>query len=1212
MDATEEEWNVIIVAMLHPLQIKLAATRRNIRRLLVVYGVSRMATVVLPALLLLGGIDFLLRFEDRGVRAIWSLAAGGIAAWGFVRYLLPALRRRLDEVAVAQRIESNLAGFGDQLSSAIEFLGERSNDPLAGSAVLRRAAVAQAEARIGQLDWSAAVDRRPVIRAAALAGAIALVAVAMCALRPADSLLAVVRLVNPLGSAAWPPLNDLTFTHRVERLAVDQPFEVELVDRNNHLPDEVRIEYRNASQSGGEQIDREKMQPVGDMMVARKDKVTHSFDYRAEGGDDYKMAWIHVEVVEPPRIKSLEITLHPPAYTGWPAQPAQRRIIALRGTTVEMRAIATKTLASAMLYQKNGPVVVAHLTKDGRGFVIHPDPKAQSVHPSPTTDSSAKGAGDTAKEPPAAALIVNKSGPYWFELRDREGLVAGPEDRWEIQAIADQPPSVNLQQPNENLLVTAGAVVPIKIVAKDDLAIHAIDLVYTRSDHTEIGETAIRLFTGPDRATASAALGEGRLAEGATETIDDPWELGPLKLAPGAHLLLTATAADYLPQSGTSSPRRLTIITPAELEDHLAQREMLIFNELSRVLKMQQAARTETGTLESTLEHAGRFQKSDVDQLRGDELDQRQIRRSLASPTEGARVQVIALLAELASNRVANPELQGRMQSFADEIARLDRNELAAIERELTAAVKGADDPKARPSPALREALADAGRTQGEVSAALEKMLGSLAEWNSVRGISRALADIRRDQTALENETKELGVRTLTKEPQDLSPAEQFDLLRIASRQLDLGHQFEKIVRRMGEVAEQLKSSDPASAESIGDAGRAGRDSGIGGLMREAGENVEQNQIGQALGRQAVAHRGLDEMLDILSNRREQELSRLVQKLREAEHQLADLRRQQDGLRKQMHEAGEAPDQGERRKELDRLSRQERELTDEADRQARQLQRLQAEKASSSLARAAGQMSSAGKAAAGGDHPAADSHAETAKKDLDDAQQQLADARRQAESDLANEQLARLDDSLKGLVDRQRHTNDETARLEKLRGDQGQWTRAQSQTLHDLSRDQRSLADETGQLGEKLAGAEVFQFVLDSASHEMAVVADRLQDRETDSATQQLEQEVVARLKQLVEAMKEEKPAGSDSPAGAGSQGGGNAANSQSGNMIRRMAELRLIRLMQEDVNRRTQRLTEEVGDRNATDEQRAEFSGLAKEQGRLAELMLGFTSGKQ
>jgi hypothetical protein len=215
-----------------------------------------------------------------------------------VRYLLPALRERIGTVALAQRIESQFAGSGDQLSSAIEFLGEQLNDPYAGSPVLRRAAVAQTQARIGPLDWSKAIDGRPTRRAAALAAVIAAAAIAICALRPADSLLAAVRLVNPLGDAAWPPANDLAFTRRIERLAQRQPFEIELIDRNRNMPDEVRIDYRYASDSGGEQIDRERMQPVGDVMTARKDRVVQSFDYRAEGGDDHKMPWTHVEVVE--------------------------------------------------------------------------------------------------------------------------------------------------------------------------------------------------------------------------------------------------------------------------------------------------------------------------------------------------------------------------------------------------------------------------------------------------------------------------------------------------------------------------------------------------------------------------------------------------------------------------------------------------------------------------------------------------------------------------------------------------------------------------------------------------------------------------------------------------------------------------------------------------------------------------------------------------
>ncbi|HEY2148595.1 MAG TPA: hypothetical protein VGH32_11695, partial [Pirellulales bacterium] len=951
---------------------------------------------------------------------------------------------------------------------------------------------------------------------------------------------------------------DLAFTRRIERLAQGQPFEVELIDRNRNMPEEVRIEYRYAAESGGERIEREPMRPIGDVMTARKDRVVQSFEYRADGGDDHKMPWTHVDVVEPPRIRSLEILLHPPDYTGWPVRPAERRIVGLRGTTVEVHATTTKPLSAVVLHQQHGSDVVAQLTADGRGFVIPARAPSNTKAAKKLPDKSP----ESGKQPPAASLVIDASGAYWFELRDRDGLVAGPEDRWEIQAISDQPPSVNLQQPANNLLVTPNAVISIKVSAKDDLAIHTIDLTYTRSDHTEIGETAIRLFTGPDHAAPEPVVSAGQSRPGQSEAIDYAWDLAPLKIPPGTQVLLTAAAADYRPQSGTSAPRRLTVITPQELEDHLAQRESLVFNELARILKMQQSARLETTALETALDRNGRLQKLDVDQLRGDELSQRQVRRSLTSPTEGVRVQIVGLLNELESNKVVNLELQRRMQIFADQIERLDREELPAIESQLTAALKTADV-KASPAASARQALREAGTNQDGVAAALEQMLGQLGEWNSVRGLSRELIDIRREQAAIEKETKDLGAQTLTKDPQDLTTDQLSELRKLSIRQLDLGRRFEKLDSRMAQVAEQIRSSDQASADAISDAMRAGRDQGISGLMRDAGAGIEQNHVGQSLGQQAAARRGLDEMLDILANRHEQELARLVKKLREAETQLAGLRKQQDGLQKKIKDAGEQKDEHERRKELERLSRQQRELAAEVDRLTRQLQRLQADKAAVSLSQASQQMDRTSKSASGGDSGGAEKAGEAAAKDLDDAQQKLAEARRKAENDLATEQLARLGDALKGLVDRQQHVIDETLRLEKLRAASGSWSRGQSQSLHDLSRDQTNLADETSQLAEKLAGAETFHFVLDAAAREMTTVGGRLANRDCSPTTQQMEQNVLSRLKQLVEATKEDKPPPGDSQAGEGS-GGGSKNGAQSGGSIRALAELKLIRLMQD------------------------------------------------
>src|SRR4029077_20323905 len=102
--------------------------------------------------------------------------------------------------------------------------------------------------------------------------------------------------------------------------------------------------------------------------------------------------------------------------------------------------------------------------------------------------------------------------------------------------------------------------------------------------------------------------------------------------------------------------------------------------------------------------------------------------------------------------------------------------------------------------------------------------------------------------------------------------ADQSELRRIANRQLDLGRQFDRVAQRMSHVAEQLQPADPASAASLADAALAAERLGISGLMRDAGDTVEANQIGKALPQQAAARRGLDELLDILANRREQEL----------------------------------------------------------------------------------------------------------------------------------------------------------------------------------------------------------------------------------------------------------------------------------------------------------------------------------------------------
>ncbi len=771
--------------MHHVVQQRVAAIGRRVRRLLLLYGLSWVVGALVGSAVVWMALDTLLRFNDHGVRLIGSVAVAGCGLWAVWRYLLPALRQPLDDVLVAQRIENHFAGMGDQLSSSIEFLRQDANDSLAGSPALRQAAIDQLEETALSLDWRRALNSRPAVKAAGWAALVCIVAGALAFGFPADAQLAFARLVKPWGSDAWPPVNDLAFTKRVERIARDQPFEVELIDRNHRLPDDVRIQYRAASENGVLQVDAQRMQRIGDLMVARRDRVLAPFDYRAEGGDDRKMPWIHVDVVEPPQFDTVQIRLHPPAYTGWPEQLSSRRIVALRGTAVELAAHSAKPLRSAVLHLPGGPEVTLQRSADGLQWSI----PASDGPSTKSTASVSKSVTSISVDSPTV-WTIDKSGPYWFELRDGENLVGGLSDRWDIQAVVDQPPNVAIEAPLGNLAVTPTATVPVKVLAKDDLALRSVALVYSRSDHTELGEVAIPLFDGPKQSPGSTPIGPAGMPPGISRSSDYAWELAPLGLPPGTALLMTAVATDYVPQKGISSPRRLTIITPAELDDRLAQRQSLIYSELGRVLKLQQSARLQTSALETQLEQVGRFQKQDIDQLRGADLSQRQIHSSLTGRTDGVRSLVVGLLDELSINHVANPTMRRRMQGLADELGRLDAGELSAAERDLTAVVKGAQDPastgaKNRPAPAVAQALNEAGRDQDAVSTALERMLGDLAEWNSFRGLARELGQIRRDLTELEQSTKALVARTVTQDLHDLSPQQQADVKKLSQRQLD-------------------------------------------------------------------------------------------------------------------------------------------------------------------------------------------------------------------------------------------------------------------------------------------------------------------------------------------------------------------------------------------------------------------------------------------
>lgn len=703
-------------------------------------------------------------------------------------------------------------------------------------------------------------------------------------------------------------------------------------------------------------------------------------------------------------------------------------------------------------------------------------------------------------------------------------------------------------------------------------------------------------------------------ARGDRKTIEHVWDLSRLGISAPAQITFQAIAHDFRPQAGRSYSRKLLIITPEELEERIAERQRLILNELHRVLTLQQQTRGQTDNLAIGIRETGNVESADRDQLQSAELSQRQIERTLVGPDEGVAAQVGELIGDLQANQVDNPEMARRMAQLAEELRRLEAEPLPEIARAITQARKHAQssdettdgDQEANPDELLNE-LAHAKRGQDDVIDTLSRIASELSQWDNYRRFARDVASLRRQQGDIAEATSEIGRETLSKPLDQLTDQQRAELKKLGNEQQDLARQFQRTQQQMQDMRDQLAEDDPLAAETLSDALEQSRERGVARQMQDASGKVSSNRLGQASQQQRQALDDLQEMVDILANRREYELSRLVKKLREAEAELAEIRAEQRGLQKKMDAAAELPEQ-ERRRELERLGREQEQLAKKADRFARRLQRLQADEASRTASRGAGRAAEAGEQGQQGDQQGASSAAAAAEKDLAEAQQQLAQRRKQAELDLAMEQLAKIEDRLKSLLELQTGVISEIDRLEGLRQEQGRWTRGQAQSVRAAADDQAALADDTGALAEKIETAAVFHLALDRASSDMDDAADGMRKRETGMPTRRSAQKALRRLAQLIAALAPDPQAKTDSkpqqsPAG---QGGASQAN-QDG--IADLAQLKLIKLMQLELNERTRELDVSIdSSEGATPDELEQYAVISVEQETLAELLFELT----
>ena len=1181
---------------MHPLAEKLDTLRRRLLwRERVVAGCWTAATV-LAAALVLGTIDYWVRLADPGLRIMATLALAAAAVWALYRWWYPPSRHRAGPLAVARKVESHFPQLRDSLASAVEFLHQSEDDRAAGSPQLRRVVVIEAQTAVEGLPLEEVIDRRPLRRAAGwLAAAAALVIV--CLAWDARAVgTAAMRLVAPVGSTEWPREHHLAFREVPKRIAAGQTFEVELVDTAGPLPEDVRIEYREAGK-GGSQSTSELMTPAGDVMIARRENVRQSFAFRAEGGDDDTMRWHWVEVVEPPQLESLEITVHPPEYTGLPAAPAERHLELLAGTSIEVAGTTSEPLSAARILLKKDEAIAADV------------------------DSDKSDGWKSAFHIRSGQWIAEKSGTYQIELTDGEG-VAGVVGQWNLRVEPDSPPSVSWQRPTGDLYVTATAVVPIELFVKDNLAIQRVDLAYERSDRSESertdqpGEAPIELYRGPAEPPTVSSDGANR--RGDSRVVEYAWDLTPLKLRPGGELTLQAEATDYRPGTGRAiGPRRITIITADELEGRLADGQAQIVRQLERALAGQQATREHVRRLTIQQRDAGGLTRADRNTLETAEINQRRVERTLVDPAEGVPPMVDALLAEMEMNRIPSTELRAAMENVMAELQRLSRESLSMADRELTAArktVQGAahpvDDgdgekPLSLPSAQAEQfssSLSVAAAAQEDVIQSLEHLIAELSGRADYRRLTQQLAELRLDQIAHEKAARaDIGLETLPLRPEELTPAQRAELHKAAAGQNALAARFEKLQQAMDGLAQQLADDQSDDAGKLAEAVDLARRLAIGGDMRETSRDLAENRVGQALARETQTAAKLQQVLDVLRNQAPRQPEQLAANLRQAEQRLAALRQQLAALRAQIARAENQPAAADPQ-QLEQLSKQQQQLQRDIAQLARELERLQAADASQSAKKAADRL------ATRSPNQSHQTTVQQSEQDLEEAARQLAQRRQQAEDDLALEFVRRFQAELGDMVQRQQRVVDDTVALDRQRPSNQPLGAEQAEAVSQLAEEERELADMARQHGELLFGLGAVRIGLEDAERRLKDAAQHLENRDTGRPAQQAERHALARLEGMLQAFAQ--TAREAAPQNQSPTAGEQAGEPPQRRPTFELLEVKMLRMLQADLHERTRQFEDRLASlaQPVNERQRVELTREARElkaeQGRLAELV--------
>ena len=424
---------------------KLHAVRRRERRIRLQAGLARASAVLLTAMLVMMALDWLVTPRQGPWRWIMTISALSCAAAALVLgCMIPLLRRRsLD--SIARQVDRAHPSLQERCQTVTEFALSKDAPEIRGSEGMIRKVAQQTAAMSASVQPAAVVSNHGLIRAgkffAASAAVLALFflvdfprakVLSQRFLQPGTDI-TLTRLQSTTGDLVAGKGENVTLEFTATGKATGS---AKLYLHSTNGPDEVVVLNKDPKQSTA----------AASKFSYTANAVTASFDYSARSGDG-QSAVSHVAVLERPTLAEVQFRVEAPAYSKLPLvnEPSlPRHLRALEGSKMEISFLPDQELASLDLKFSDG--AVQHLEKG-------PD---RHYHFNTVLSNS------LAFEPVLTNVrhLDNQSRP-----------------NCEITVYQDQPPTVNIISPADDITARPDDKIQIQFEARDDFGLSRADLV---------------------------------------------------------------------------------------------------------------------------------------------------------------------------------------------------------------------------------------------------------------------------------------------------------------------------------------------------------------------------------------------------------------------------------------------------------------------------------------------------------------------------------------------------------------------------------------------------------------------------------------------------------------------------------------------------------------------------------------------------------------